>query len=242
MDFVGIAGELEKDFYATSFGVRPDYSPASLLVLDAYLDEIWGTAGKRREDPAWKMNRGQELQTMMVGCYAGEVVCRQLGGQWQHDPQKQVVHATVFLPRTGYHVLPIAKALKRITSGADDRLYAVWELAVQHCPPGPTERAAELAAYRAHAEHIKAAPAPARDEIAAALTRRIPVDAAPAGQGQPAPGTLLAACPSCKRPAVPGKVACTYCGGALVVPATCAKCQRKNAPKAKACMYCRAPL
>ena len=45
----------------------------------------------------------------------------------------------------------------------------------------------------------------------------VSVDSA-APQGQPAAGTLLAACPSCKRPAAPGKIACMYCGGALVVP------------------------
>ena len=39
IDYAAAAARLVGDPYTTSFGVDPDYSPASLVTLDAFVDE-----------------------------------------------------------------------------------------------------------------------------------------------------------------------------------------------------------
>ena len=242
IDFVGMADAVTKDFYVLSFGVKPDYTPASIVELDAYLDELHGKTGKLRQDPTWTMSKGDSGMALMLGAYLGETIRRAYGGQWNYDPTQNAVHAAVTLMPTNFNVLPINKVAKRIRNGAEDSLHGLWLLARQECGVPKID---EVASYRTHADEFasrSSLPPDGKQEVTARLRSHIPVVATAANAASLAPGTKLAACPKCQRPAVSGKPACQYCGAALVVPATCGKCQRKNAPTAKACMYCRAPL
>jgi hypothetical protein len=241
MDFVGMAESVGKNPFLTSFGVKADYTPASIVEIDGYLDEIYGTTGEIKKNPNWQISKGEMNLIMAVGSYVGEVIRRAFGGQWSYDPKENVVHACIALPGT-WRVLPINKVLKRLRNGAEDALHPLYTFAREKCGVPKID---EIASYRSHADDY-----PSRshlhDEqkqrIVARLRSHIPTQATPETVGSLAPGTKLAACPKCQRPPVSGKPHCVYCGAALVVPATCGKCQRKNSPSAKACMYCRAPL
>lgn len=230
VDFVAVAESQVGDFYLNSFGMTVDFSPASLVELDAFMDEMWGTDAR---EPGWQPSQGQWAVIVNFGAYTGEVIRRRLGGTWALAEGMHVAHAVIHFAND-WNVLPINKALKRMRDGAADALHPLWELATQHAGV-QIDRARVAAEYTAHAaafpgkSHL---PAEGKAEVVARLQAQV----------QLRPGTMLAACPACKRPASPGRIACVYCGGALIVPATCGACGRKNNPKAKACMFCRAAL
>jgi hypothetical protein len=242
IDFLGMAESVAQDFYILGFGVKPDYTPASIVELDVFVDELEGTDGKIRRDGDANLSKGQTAMALKLGSYLGETIRRCFGGQWVYDPTENIANAAVKLAPNAFHVVPIHMAAKRLREGSRFPLHSLYQLARQECGVPKID---EVASYRAHADEFASRtklPAPAIEEVIARLRSHIPVHATPETVGLLAPGTKLAACPKCKRPAVSAKPACQYCGAALVVPATCGKCQRKNAPTAKACMYCRAPL
>lgn len=240
IDFASIAGAVETDPFIASFGMLVDYSAASLIVLDAFLDETWGTTGKIKEDPAWQLSQGNSNAVMMFGSYCGEVLRRAFGGRWNHDPTQSASLAAIALPG-GWSVLPISKAFKRLRDGAADALHPLYDFAREKCG-APRDEAAGFKTQISHYEarsRLHASPS----TIIARLNKHMPVTvAAGANTAAMKPGTRLANCPKCGREAVSGKPHCIYCGGPLVVPASCPKCNRKNAPNAKKCMYCTTPL
>src|SRR5690349_9944578 len=132
IDFVGIAQDVSNDPFVASFGVLADFSPASVLAIDCYLDELWGTDGKLKEDPAWKLTERAANLVWLYGTYVGESIRRAFGGQWEHDPKAALNMAAVQLP-SGWSQLPLNKMLKRLQNGAEDAIYPLYEFAREKC-------------------------------------------------------------------------------------------------------------
>src|SRR5262249_52008945 len=62
-EFTALAEDLvaQKDgpFFG-GFGFVPDFSPASLVVLDAFIDSLWGTAGLAPTEEEWNPPPGKQ--------------------------------------------------------------------------------------------------------------------------------------------------------------------------------------
>jgi len=101
-----------------------DYSPASVLALDVFFDEMWGTEGYSPNNEDWTANQGQVAVIMNFGSYFGEVIRRRYNGRWQEDQAQDgnPLWTTVALP-SGDHLYVISKVFKRLKNGSTDALY-----------------------------------------------------------------------------------------------------------------------
>lgn len=104
-------------------GVGLDYSPASLKWVDARILHF-------REDGQTFNDVGETV--FLFGCYAGEVLARDLGGQWS-DPGEPEHAAGFAMPgvRTpgGTFWNPIGKAIRLLENGPADSLHHLWMVA-----------------------------------------------------------------------------------------------------------------
>ncbi len=99
---------------ASRQGTVLDYSPASLVLADDLISEMWGVHPPEQPDEVAEV----------VGAYLGEVICRNLGGEWAFNDEFR----TVGIASRGSWLFPIAKAKKRLLNGDGDSLatfYAV---------------------------------------------------------------------------------------------------------------------
>jgi hypothetical protein len=103
------------------FGWELDYSEKSVETLEAMIDRQFGD---------WRpWRRGQVARknfpiASLVGAYLGEVMIRNVGGQWGWMPEFDV--AAVQLPSGGW-TSPPAKAQKRFVDGKQDDLVFYYE-------------------------------------------------------------------------------------------------------------------
>ena len=101
-----------------------EFHPAAIAAVDAFIDLTWGEQGAA---PAvydnWRPSAGKASAIVGFGAFFGEVVRRQLGGQWQDDPAQpdNPFMARVVLA-SGHEVFAIGKVYKRLKNGVEDRL------------------------------------------------------------------------------------------------------------------------
>jgi hypothetical protein len=97
---------------ASKQGVTLDYTETSLESVDAILTTISGASvlspkSHEEEDQLWTLAK-------VYGGYLGEVVLRNLGGEWEtHDNPDGT--ARVILRCKGVQMFPLEKAYKRLT-------------------------------------------------------------------------------------------------------------------------------
>jgi len=102
----------------SSSGYQADFSPRSLWEVDRFYDEQ-SKGGKPRRRGLLAKNLGQRL--FALGSYTGEVIRRDLGGEWQaddDDPQGEI-NIELHLP-DGSIVWPVQRAMKRLVNGSED--------------------------------------------------------------------------------------------------------------------------
>src|SRR5437773_9019005 len=71
MDYPRIAADLAAqtdDLFFGGFGVLLDYSPASILALDAFFADLYGLQGDSPETDAYQPSTGKQKITIGVGC------------------------------------------------------------------------------------------------------------------------------------------------------------------------------
>lgn len=100
-NFLSVMGEVASE-------LRLDYSVESLQRLDHFISENF-------EPPGSKVIA--ESLPQGIGCYLGEVIIRNLGGDWSEDSKPEVVGLGI--PTT---ILPIEKAHQRFQNGRQDSL------------------------------------------------------------------------------------------------------------------------
>src|SRR5439155_480298 len=86
MDYPRIAADLAAqtdDLFFGGFGVLLDYSPASILALDAFFADLYGSQGDSPKTDAYQPSTGKQKIIIGVGCYFGETLRRLFGGQWR---------------------------------------------------------------------------------------------------------------------------------------------------------------
>jgi hypothetical protein len=119
----------------SSSGYRADFSPHSLWEVDRFFDEH-SKRGKPRRRGLLAENLGQRL--FAVGSYAGEVIRRDLGGEWradEADPEGEV-NIELHLP-DGAVVWPVQRAMKRLSNGREDGIAAYGAALGLNVGPAP---------------------------------------------------------------------------------------------------------
>jgi hypothetical protein len=99
-----------------------DFSGASVLLLDTFLDSRW-PEGLGREDEEWTPEK-EGLQRLVVGygAYLGEVLRRKIGGKWVAE-SGATLEWYIELPKEKGQVVVIDKAFKRFKNGPVDALF-----------------------------------------------------------------------------------------------------------------------
>ncbi|MEW6368036.1 MAG: tetratricopeptide repeat protein [Acidobacteriota bacterium] len=159
--------DTSSDPFLKGFGIKLDFSPASLQALDDFIDQTWGTEGEAPKSDDYEPSQGKKSIIMGFGSYLGETIRRLYKGSWQEDPQgRGPLWAIVSLPGD-LHCFPISRMLRRFKNGTEDSLYGFYMgiRAKLGAPPG------EAKGFVAQAEHIMSTGARSQDERTAHARR-----------------------------------------------------------------------
>jgi hypothetical protein len=107
----------------SSSGYFVDFSPESLWEIDRFFDDH-SQGGAAKPHGLLSQDLGQRM--FAIGAYMGEVVRRNLGGDWvgnDGDPQAEVNVALRLA--SGVRCWPVQRAMKRFKSGPADGI-AAW--------------------------------------------------------------------------------------------------------------------
>jgi hypothetical protein len=149
------------DFYSESFGIRYDYSLASVVALDAFLDEMWGEAGEAPGQLDFEPGSARTQVMVQYAAYLGEVFRRRSGASWSQAPEHPNDPRAAFLALGGTLHWPFGRVLERLREGASHDLFS-WVRAI--VPP----TAEDARAFDAHADEMTARsrlPAETRDAV-----------------------------------------------------------------------------
>jgi hypothetical protein len=103
-------------------GYHADFSPGSLWEIDRFFDEQT-KRGKSRRGGLLAEGLGQRI--FALGSYTGEVVRRNVGGEWsanESDPQAEI-NIELHLADGGI-IWPVQRVMKRFANGAEDGIAA----------------------------------------------------------------------------------------------------------------------
>jgi hypothetical protein len=127
-------GTIEEDLNASaewisvtlkSSGYRADFTPQSLWEIDRFFEDhcVNGTA-----KPGGLLSQDLGKRIFAIGSYMGEVVRRNVGGDWKGEDSDPRAEITVELQLpNGTRCWPIQRAMKRLKNGAEDGI-AAWGL------------------------------------------------------------------------------------------------------------------
>jgi hypothetical protein len=106
----------------TSDGYEADFSPESLWEIDRFFDEQARKGAPRR----WGLlAKDTGLRLFSLGAYVGEVVRRDVGGEWEaHDDDAEGELSLALRLPDGGVVWPVQRAVKRMRNGAEDGIVA----------------------------------------------------------------------------------------------------------------------
>jgi hypothetical protein len=102
-------------------GYEADFTARSLWELDRFFDE---QARKGRPRKWGLLAKDTSLRLFSIGAYLGEVLRRELGGEWEdsdEDGDEAMLNLTLRLP-DGRIVRPVQQAVKRLASGRAEAL------------------------------------------------------------------------------------------------------------------------
>ncbi|MBX7100822.1 MAG: tetratricopeptide repeat protein, partial [Myxococcaceae bacterium] len=105
------------------FGVALDFSPASLLAIDAFLDDAGGARAPGATD--WQPTQAQNAVIVGAGAYFGEVIRRCLGGQWVQPDDDNLAGAKLDFP--ALTLQPFRAGFLRLRDGDRAGLHAAYE-------------------------------------------------------------------------------------------------------------------
>jgi hypothetical protein len=111
-----VAAALTKD------GYEADFTPTSLWEIDRFFDEQTRKGAPRR----WGLlAEDTSLRLFSLGVYVGEVIRRELGGEWEGDDDdpRAELNLALRLSDDGV-VLPVQRAVARMRNGAEESVVA----------------------------------------------------------------------------------------------------------------------
>jgi hypothetical protein len=122
----------------SSSGYRADFTAESLWEIDRFFDEQ-SRDGAAKRGGLLSKSLGQRL--FAVGSYMGEVLRRQVGGEWigdDQDPEAEI-NVGLLLP-DGSVCWPVQRAMKRFKNGAEDGIATWGSFAGLQVGPQPERR------------------------------------------------------------------------------------------------------
>jgi len=105
-----------------SSNYRANFSPQSLWEIDLFFDDH---SANGEPKPKGLLSQDFGMRLFSLGAYVGEVVRRNLGGEWQTndaDPQGEI-NVTLKLP-DGSLIWPVQRVMKRLKNGPEDGIAA----------------------------------------------------------------------------------------------------------------------
>ena len=111
-----VAAALTKD------GYEADFTPASLWEIDRFFDE----QSRKGEPRRWGLlAKDTSVRLFSIGAYVGEVIRRDVGGEWEGDDADEQPELNLALRlRDGGLAWPVQQAVKRMRNGAEDGIVA----------------------------------------------------------------------------------------------------------------------
>ena len=109
------------------YGIPLDFSPASLLGLDAYLDTTVGPEGYAPNAEEWAPDPAQQTLVLLYGSYLGEVVRRRIGGAWQEPRGGDDALGVHLLLPDGSRFFPFARLFERLRVGVEQGLMRAFD-------------------------------------------------------------------------------------------------------------------
>ncbi len=103
-------------------GIKLDYSPNSLKSVDEIILKFH-KAGKKPEDI--------QRAIIVLGCYVGEVMIRNLGGKWEMPNEKARAIGFIFMgvkTKKENFTFPIEKSFKRLINGSEDSVFHLYSV------------------------------------------------------------------------------------------------------------------
>jgi hypothetical protein len=113
-----------------NYGLKLDYSPASLEPLDSIVDDL------RRDQ------RFESVQTLLfsMGCYLGEVLVRHAGGRWRTTQELgtgKVASSPIAVEMPdGRGCNPVGRVYRRFQKGREDSLPGFFQAMAAAAPGG----------------------------------------------------------------------------------------------------------
>jgi hypothetical protein len=107
----------------SSSGYRVDFSPQSLWEIDRFFDDHSKNGAAK---PGGLLSQDLGSRLFAIGSYIGEVVRREIGGEWvgdDADPRAEI-NVELHLP-DGARSWPVQRAMKRFKNGPEDGI-AAW--------------------------------------------------------------------------------------------------------------------
>jgi tetratricopeptide (TPR) repeat protein len=136
-DYTAIA----EDAIARSRALVPlEFHPAGVVALDLFFNLTCGSQGKAHDDDNWTTNPAETGAIISFGVFFGELIRRELGGQWEEDPaQPDNLLMTRVVLKDGSIIFPVSRALKRMKNGEEDSFESMYfalrtELGVKSSP------------------------------------------------------------------------------------------------------------
>jgi hypothetical protein len=102
----------------SSFGYHADFTPRSLWEIDRFFDE---QSHDGDPVPGGLLSEALGSRVFALGSYVGEVIRRQIGGEWfgdDTDPEAEI-SVELRLP-DGTICWPVQRVMKRFKNGAED--------------------------------------------------------------------------------------------------------------------------
>jgi hypothetical protein len=115
----------------SSFQTVLDYSPDSVRLVEGILEKLHTQMPRKLFGRLFK--KGPPKQAVWTiskayGGYLGEVVRRMAGGEWLYDTELLPGQRTICLALTRGRVFPPAKVFKRLNNGAEDDVWAYFQI------------------------------------------------------------------------------------------------------------------
>lgn len=106
-----------------SSGYRADFTPQSLWEIDRFFDEQSQDGAAK---PGGLLSRDLGPRLFAVGSYIGEVLRRELGGEWAGEDSDPEIEINVAIHlQDGALCWPVQRAMKRFKNGPEDGI-AFW--------------------------------------------------------------------------------------------------------------------
>lgn len=114
----------------TSSGYGLDFSVKSLEEVDRFFEEQ-APNGAPRPDGLLGKDLGARL--FAIGAYVGEVIRRQVGGEWKADDSDPEAEINISVRvNTGAVFWPVQRVMKRFKNGAEEGIYAYGVALIEH--------------------------------------------------------------------------------------------------------------